>query len=152
MAFRNRPVLDRRHRPRWQDELRTQQLLVAGFALAIAVAVGIFAATAWSSFFEANLKQAALVGGVPVDRSAIMTRINIQSAELQAKGVDLSTVTGGMTGDTASQQLQALQTAFGQVQQSGADALVAGLVMTARRPSWGSASRPRRSMPRWHSA
>ena len=46
MSFRNRPVLDRKHRPRWQDELRTQQLIVAGSALAIAVAVGIFAAAA----------------------------------------------------------------------------------------------------------
>jgi len=39
MSFRNRPVLDRKHRPRWQDELRTQQLIVASFAIAIAVAI-----------------------------------------------------------------------------------------------------------------
>ena len=25
MTIRSRPVLDRKHRPRWQDELRTQQ-------------------------------------------------------------------------------------------------------------------------------
>ena len=49
MSFRNRPVLDRKHRPRWQDELRTQRLIVAGFAIAIALALGIFGATAWSS-------------------------------------------------------------------------------------------------------
>ena len=36
MSFRSRPVLDRKHRPRWQDELRTQQLIVVGFAIAIA--------------------------------------------------------------------------------------------------------------------
>jgi parvulin-like peptidyl-prolyl isomerase len=137
MAFRNRPVLDRKHRPRWQDELRTQQLLVAGFALAIAVAVGIFAATAWSSFFEANLKQSALVGGVAVDRSAILTRINIQAAELQAKGADLSTQSGGMYGDNTSQQLQAIQTAFNQVDQSGADSLVTGMVMDRRAAELG---------------
>ena len=52
MSFRNRPVLDRKHRPRWQDELRTQQLIVAGFAIAIAVAIGIFAANAWSEHYD----------------------------------------------------------------------------------------------------
>ena len=28
MTIRSRPVLDRKHRPRWQDELRTQQLTI----------------------------------------------------------------------------------------------------------------------------
>ena len=64
MSFRNRPVLDRKHRPRWQDELRTQQLIVAGFALAIAVAIGIFAATAWFNYYEAHLRPVAAVGDV----------------------------------------------------------------------------------------
>ncbi len=36
MTIRSRPVLDRKHRPRWQDELRTQQLTIIGFAVAIA--------------------------------------------------------------------------------------------------------------------
>jgi parvulin-like peptidyl-prolyl isomerase len=142
MAFRNRPVLDRKHRPRWQDELRTQQLLVAGFALAIAVAVGIFAATAWSSFFETNLKQAALVGGEPVDRAAILTRVNIQAAELQAKGEDLSSQSVGVTGESASQQLQALQTALNQVAESGADSLVTGMVMDRKAPELGLSVSP----------
>lgn len=137
MAFRNRPVLDRKHRPRWQDELRMQQLLVGGFAVAIAIAVGIFAAAAWSSFFETNLRQSALVGGVPVDRSAVLARVNIQSAEIQAKGVDLSNLAGGMAGDRYSQQLQALQTALNQVQQSGADSLVTGMVLDRRAPELG---------------
>ena len=137
MAFRNRPVLDRKHRPRWQDELRTQQLLVAGFALAIAVAVGIFAATAWSSFFEVNLKEAALVGGVPVDRSDVFTRVNIQAAELQARGTDLVTQSGGAYGDNTSQQLQAIQTALNQVDQSGADSLVTGMVLDRKAAEYG---------------
>ena len=34
MTFRNRPTLDRKHRPRWQDERRSQQLIIAGFAAA----------------------------------------------------------------------------------------------------------------------
>ena len=105
MAFRNRPVLDRKHRPRWQDELRTQQLLVVGFALAIAVAVGIFAANAWNDFYQANLKQAALVGGTPLQRDAIYDRINILAAELQARYADLSSITDGVHGDAVNQQL-----------------------------------------------
>ena len=142
MAFRNRPVLDRKHRPRWQDELRTQQLLVAGFALAIAVAVGIFAAAAWSSFYETNLRQSALVGGVPLDRSAVYTRVSIQSAELQAKAFDLQSLAGGMVGDRASQQLQAVQTAAQQVRQSGADSLVTGMVMDRKAAELGISVTP----------
>ena len=87
MSFRNRPVLDRKHRPRWQDELRTQQLIVAGFALAIAVAVGIFAAAAWNGFYQSNLRQAALVDGTPVQRGDVVKRIQIVAAELQATAV-----------------------------------------------------------------
>ena len=142
MAFRNRPVLDRKHRPRWQDELRMQQLLVAGFAVAIAVAVGIFAAAAWSSFFESNLRQSALVGGVPVDRSAVITRVNIQAAELQAKGTDLAALTGGVNGDRFSQQLQGIQTALNQVAQSGADSLVTGMVLDRRAAEFGLSVTP----------
>jgi parvulin-like peptidyl-prolyl isomerase len=142
MAFRNRPVLDRKHRPRWQDELRMQQLLVAGFAVAIAIAIGIFAAAAWSSFFESNLRQSALVGGVPVDRSAVLTRVNIQAAELQAKGSDLASLTGGMTGDRYSQQLQGIQTALNQVPQSGADSLVTGMVLDRRAADYGLSVTP----------
>ena len=142
MAFRNRPVLDRKHRPRWQDELRMQQLLVAGFAVAIAIAVGIFAAAAWSTFFETNLRQSALVGGVPVDRSAVLTRVNIQAAELQAKGTDLVSEAGGMTGDRFSQQLQGIQTALNQVRQSGADSLVTGMVLDRRAADYGLSVTP----------
>ena len=51
MSFRSRPVLDRRHRPRWQDELRTQQLIVIAFAVAISLAIGIFGAAAWNGYW-----------------------------------------------------------------------------------------------------
>lgn len=142
MAFRNRPVLDRKHRPRWQDELRTQQLLVAGFALAIAVAVGIFAATAWSTFFQANLRQAALVGGAPVERGAILTRINIIGSELSAQYSDLTdqisgTGAGGARADLINQQLNSLQGALQQIAQTGADSLVTGMVLDQRAGGMG---------------
>lgn len=137
MAFRNRPVLDRKHRPRWQDELRTQQLLVVGFALAIAVAVGIFAANAWNDFYQANLKQAALVGGTPLQRDAIYDRINILAAELQARYADLSSITDGVHGDAVNQQLQTLQGALQQVTDSGADSIVTGVALEQRAAQLG---------------
>ena len=61
MSFRSRPVLDRKHRPRWQDELRTQQLIVVGFALAIALALGIFGAAAWNGYWETHFSPVATV-------------------------------------------------------------------------------------------
>jgi parvulin-like peptidyl-prolyl isomerase len=129
MSFRNRPVLDRKHRPRWQDELRTQQLVVAGFAIAIAVAVGIFAAATWSNFYQANLRQAALVGGQPVERAAVEERINIVAAELQARAADLNSQSGGQRDDAIQQQLQQLSSAFSQVDQQGAESLVIGTLL-----------------------
>lgn len=137
MSFRNRPVLDRKHRPRWQDELRSQQLVVAGFAMAIAVAVGIFAAAAWSDFYQANLRQAALVGGVAIERGDLQTRINILSAELQATAADLSTQGGGVRDQVIQQQLQTLQTAFGQIDQQGADSLVTGKLLEQLAAQYG---------------
>lgn len=137
MAFRNRPVLDRKHRPRWQDELRTQQLLVVGFALAIAVAVGIFAANAWNDFYQTNLKQAALVGDDPIKREAIFDRINIMGVELQARAADLSNITAGVHGDIVNQQLQSLQTAIQQVTDSGADSIVTGVVLAHKAAEYG---------------
>ncbi len=114
MSFRNRPVLDRKHRPRWQDELRTQQLIVAGFALAIAVAVGIFAAAAWSGFYQSNLRQAALVDGTPIERATIVKRIQMVAAELQATAVDLQSHAGGMRDQIVQQQLQTIDTTLRQ--------------------------------------
>ena len=132
MSYRNRPVLDRKHRPRWQDELRTQQLVVAGFALAIAVAVGIFAAAAWSAFYEGNLRQAALIDGTPVRRAELEQRIQIVASELQATALDLSGHAGGARDDIVQQQLQAIDGAFGNVQQVGTDSLVLGMVLDRR--------------------
>jgi parvulin-like peptidyl-prolyl isomerase len=137
MSFRNRPVLDRKHRPRWQDELRTQQLVVAGFAIAIAVAVGIFAAATWSNFYQANLRQAALVGGKPVERAEIEERINIVASELQARAADLNSQSGGQRDEAIQQQLQQLSNAFSQVDQQGADSLVTGMLLDQLSAQYG---------------
>ncbi len=137
MSFRNRPVLDRKHRPRWQDELRTQQLIVAGFALAIAVAVGIFAAAAWSGFYQSNLRQAALVDGTPIQRATIVKRIQMVAAELQATAVDLQGHAGGMRDQIIQQQLQTIDTTLGNVQGVGSDSLLTGLLLDRRAAALG---------------
>jgi parvulin-like peptidyl-prolyl isomerase len=137
MSFRNRPVLDRKHRPRWQDELRTQQLIVAGFALAIAVAVGIFAAAAWSGFYQSNLRQAALVDGTPVQRAAIVERIRMVASELQATAVDLQNHAGGMRDQIVQQQLQTVSTTLDNVQRVAADSLLTGLMLDRRAAALG---------------
>jgi parvulin-like peptidyl-prolyl isomerase len=137
MSFRNRPVLDRKHRPRWQEDLRTQQLTVAGFALAIAVAIGIFAAVAWSSFYNDNLRQVALVHGHAVDRSDLTRRTDLIAAELSASYLDLNAQLGGARDQVIQQQLQALQQALNSVEEIASDSLVTGLVMDARAPDFG---------------
>ena len=137
MSFRNRPVLDRKHRPRWQDELRTQQLIVAGFALAIAVAVGIFAAAAWSGFYTSNLRQAALVDGTPIQRATIVKRIQMVAAELQATAVDLQGHAGGMRDQIIQQQLQTIDSTLGNVQGVGSDSLLTGLLLDRRAAALG---------------
>lgn len=139
MSFRNRPVLDRKHRPRWQDELRSQQLIVAGFALAIAVAIGIFAAVAWSQFYNDNLRQVALVEGRAVDRADLARRTDLIAAELTASFLELESQKGGVRDQVIGQQQQALQQAITAVQEIAADSLVTGLVMDARADAFGIA-------------
>src|SRR5207248_8056859 len=109
MSFRNRPTLDRRYRPRWQDELRSQQLIVAGFAVAIAIAIGIFGATAWSSYYDNHLREVAYVGGTSFDRDALAKRSGIITAELEAKLTDLQASGGGANDSTVQQQVGILQ-------------------------------------------
>jgi peptidyl-prolyl cis-trans isomerase SurA len=129
MAFRNRPVLDRKHRPRWQDELRSQQLVVGGFALAIAVALGLFAAAAWSSYYDGSLRQVALVGGEPVQRGEVDRRGDIISAELTATYLDLNSQLGGARDTILQQQIGALESTITNLEASASDAVVTGLVL-----------------------
>ena len=137
MSFRNRPVLDRKHRPRWQDELRSQQLIVAGFALAIAVSIGIFAAVAWSSFYNENLRQVALVQGRAVDRSDLTRRADLIAAELGAQFLELQRQLGGARDQVLQQQISSLEQAINSVNEIASDSLVTGLVMDARAGEFG---------------
>lgn len=137
MTFRNRPVLDRKHRPRWQDELRNQQLTVAAFAIAISVAIGIFAAVAWSTFYDANLRQVALVHGNSVNRAEVTKRADLIAAQLTASYLDLSSQVGGARDQVIEQQLQALQQAISSVDEIASNSIVTGIVLDELAPGFG---------------
>lgn len=129
MSFRNRPVLDRKHRPRWQDELRTQRLTVAGFAIAIAVAIGIFAATAWSDHYENHLRPVAAVGSQNYDIDDLNDRMGIIGSELQARYLDLNDQLGGVRDPLIQQGQQAIQDALNTLVSTATDSLVLGRVL-----------------------
>ena len=137
MSFRNRPTLDRKHRPRWQDELRTQQVMVGGFALAIAVAIGIFVATVWSSFYDANLRQVALVDGTPIDRAQMTRQVDILRSELSATGIDLQNRLGGARDVILNQQLQTIQDTLNAAQSTASDSLVNSLILKEHAADYG---------------
>lgn len=137
MSYRNRPVLDRKHRPRWQDELRTQQLIVAGFAVAIAVAIGIFGAAAWSDHYEAHLRPVAAVGDVTYDLDDLTDRMDIISSELQANYEDLQSRMGGVRDNVIQQALQSIQDALSGLAPAAADSLVLGRVLSTSAGRYG---------------
>lgn len=129
MSFRNRPVLDRKHRPRWQDELRTQQLIVAGFAAAIAVAIGIFAATAWSNHYDDHLRPVAAVGDVTFTVDDLTDRMDAIGSELQARYLDLNTRLGGVRDSLIQQGQQAITDALQALAPTATDSLVLARVL-----------------------
>lgn len=137
MSFRNRPVLDRKHRPRWQDELRTQRLIVAAFAGAIAVAIGIFGATAWSEHYQAHLKQVAMVDAASFDVDAQRNRMDILGSELQAAGLDLQSELGGMRDAVINQQLSFIQNQLQALVGTATDSLVTGRILETEAPARG---------------
>jgi len=129
MSFRNRPTLDRKHRPRWQDELRSQQLIVAGFALAMAVAIGIFAATAWSQYYATHLRQVATVDETAFTRADLETRMNIIGAGLQAIYLEIANRRGGIRDAIIDQQLRAIESEVQRIASSATGSLVDGVVL-----------------------
>jgi parvulin-like peptidyl-prolyl isomerase len=137
MSFRNRPVLDRKHRPRWQDELRSQQLIVAGFALAIALAIGIFAAASWANFYNSNLRQVAVVEGVAIQRADVTHRADLIAAQLTAAYIDVGNQMGGARDQVLQQQLSAIQQALDSVDQVASDSIVTGMLLDAEAPGLG---------------
>ncbi len=133
MTLRSRPVLDRKHRPRWQDELRTQQLIIVGFAIAIAVAIGIFGAAAWNGYWESHARPVADVAGTGFDRADMSERQTILTMELIAELQELeSQLTGGPRDQIINQQVEALNQQAGSLPSSAIDSLVDGEVLASR--------------------
>jgi parvulin-like peptidyl-prolyl isomerase len=137
MTIRSRPILDRRHRPRWQDELRTQQLIIIGFALAIALALGIFGAAAWNGYWEAHLRPIADVEGTTFTQSDAETRARIIGAEIAAEATELSLQMGGPRDQLIEQQINSLSEAAQQVDTTAVQSLVDGAVLASRAGEYG---------------
>lgn len=130
MSFRNRPVLDRRHRPRWREERRTQQLVVGGFALTIAVALGIFGAAAWNGYYNAHLRQVAVVGTTQFDRDALALRTRILALEIERQ-IEQITERGDPNSPLVQEELNELAGQLqnrSQLEGQAADTLVTGAV------------------------
>lgn len=132
MSFRSRPVLDRKHRPRWQDELRTQQLTVIAFAVAIALALGIFGAAAWNSYWEAHARPVAAVAGTTYDRSDLSERQRILVAEASATIVELQAQLGGPRDQVIQQQIDQISLQLSSLDTTAADSLVESAVLSAQ--------------------
>ncbi|HEY8171034.1 MAG TPA: peptidylprolyl isomerase [Candidatus Limnocylindria bacterium] len=138
MSFRSRPVLDRKHRPRWQDELRTQQLTLVAFALAIALALGIFGAAAWNGYWESHLRPIASVAGVSIDRSDVTVREQILTAEGIAAITELQAqVAGGPRDQAIQQQIDNLSQQLNGVTTSATASLVDNAVLASRADELG---------------
>jgi foldase protein PrsA len=132
MSFRSRPVLDRKHRPRWQDELRTQQLTVIAFAVAIALAVGIFGASAWNGYWETHFRPVAAVAGSSFDRADLDVRERILTAETIAQITDLQAQLGGPRDQIIQQQIDSLSLRFNTLASEAASSLVDSAVLASR--------------------
>lgn len=137
MSFRSRPVLDRKHRPRWQDELRTQQLTVVAFAVAIALAVGIFGASAWNGYWEAHFRPVAAVAGTSFDRADLDVRERILAAETIGQITELQATLGGPRDQITQQQIDSLSQRFNNLASEAADSLVDSAVLASRAEDFG---------------
>jgi parvulin-like peptidyl-prolyl isomerase len=137
MSFSNRPIFDRKHRPRWQDELRSQQLIVAAFAAAIALALGIFGATVWNNYYDAHLRQVAVIDGASLDVDALGGRAAVLSSTLVSRATELQSQSGGAQDSIVQQQLQTLSGQLQTVSSDASTSLVNGAFMRDRAPALG---------------
>ena len=137
MTYRSRPAPRRRHRARWQDELRTQRLLVGAFAAAIAIALGVFGISAWSAYFDGHLRQVMVVEGTAVSREALDLRQTIIGAELQATGLDLNNQLGGARDVVLQQQLSVISDQFQNLTSTATGSIEDGLFQATRADGFG---------------
>ena len=138
MSFRSRPVLDRKHRPRWQDELRTQQLTVVGFAVAIALALGLFGAAVWNGYWESHFRPVASVGAVSYDRADLTEREQMITIETVARLTELQDqLTGGPRDQLIQQQIDSLSQRLNDVTNTAAASLLDAAVLRERAADFG---------------
>ncbi|MGZ8480921.1 MAG: peptidylprolyl isomerase [Candidatus Limnocylindria bacterium] len=137
MTFRTRPVLDRKHRPRWQDELRTQQLTVIAFAVAIALSLGIFGASAWNGYWESHFRPVAAVAGTTFDRADLSAREAIIAAEAIAEYTELQAQLGGPRDQLLQQEMDALSLTLSNSSTAATDSLVESAVLATRAEEFG---------------
>jgi parvulin-like peptidyl-prolyl isomerase len=137
MTFRSRPVLDRKHRPRWQDELRTQQLTILGFAIAIALAIGIFGAAAWNGYWESHFRPIAVIAGQSIERSELIEREQILTAEAIATVTELQAQLGGPRDQLIQQQIDSISAQFNQLSSFATDSLVESTILRTRAGDFG---------------
>jgi len=137
MSLRSRPVLDRKHRPRWQDELRTQQLTVIAFAVAIALALGIFGAAAWNGYWESHFRPVAAVAGTTYDRADLAERERIMTAEAISAITELQAQLGGPRDELIQQQIDSISQGFNSLTTNAAQSLVDRAVLSAQVDEFG---------------
>jgi parvulin-like peptidyl-prolyl isomerase len=137
MTYRSRPAPRRRQRARWQDELRTQRILIGAFAVAIAVALGLFGMSAWTAYHDAHLRQVIVVDESRVTREAFDLRQAIIGAELQASAEDISGQLGGARDALLQQQLGAISDQFQNLTSATTNSIVDGLFQASRAEGYG---------------
>jgi parvulin-like peptidyl-prolyl isomerase len=136
MTIRSRPVLDRKHRPRWQDELRTQQLTIVGFAVAIALAIGIFGAAIWNGYWQAHFAPVVSVAGTTYTASDLDVRARIIGAEAASQISELTAQLGGPRDQLLQQQIDALRAQIDDLETEAASSLRDGAVLASRAPDY----------------
>ena len=105
---------------------------MVAFAVAIAVALGIFGAAAWNGFWEAHLQPVASIEGTTYDRSDLDVRRRILVAEGSAQLGELQAQLGGPRDQLLQQQIDQVSLELSDLDSSAATSLVDGAVLASR--------------------
>ena len=110
-----------------------------GFAVAIAIALGIFGAAAWNGYWEAHLRPVAAVAGTSFTRGDLAMRERIISAETIEQITELNAQFGGPRDQLLQQQVDSLTTRLNSISTTATESLVDGAVLTERADEFGVA-------------
>jgi parvulin-like peptidyl-prolyl isomerase len=112
-------------------------MLIGAFAVAIAVALGLFGMSAWTAYYDMHLRQVIVVDHAPVTREAFDLRQAIIGAELQATAEDISDQLGGARDALLQQQLGAISDQFQNLASATTNSIVDGLFQAGRADGLG---------------